>query len=122
MTEIISRVIEAAVSEVSPENSSGSPKETAGGYGDGGVTCPQLPFCKQLLLPLTAAASAAGKAGSTYKIFRPFHNGTLWEILPGTNLSQLQLTPSQARHCSAALCAGKGNCCPQPPCHPRVCF
>lgn len=66
----------------SPEGSGG-----AGGYEDGGVTRPQLPFCEQWLLSLTAAASDAGKAGSTYKTLRTFHDGALWEIPPGTHLS-----------------------------------
>lgn len=95
-------------------------KDGAEGYEDGGVTCPQFPLCKQWLLWLAAAAalpaSAAGKAGSSYKILRPFHDRTLWETPPGTHLSSLQLTPGKGRHCFPALCReGKRPSSASPP-------
>lgn len=84
MTETSPRVAEATISEGRTDDSPGHLSEKI--VLDEGVTHSQLLLCKPWLLQLAAAAalpaSTAGKAGSSHKVLRCFHDGTSWETPP----------------------------------------
>lgn len=128
MTEMSSRVAEAAISEGRTGDSPGYLRKRLC-WRIWGWRCHTLqapPLQAMVTATCSCSCSACISCWKGWKQLQNLKALSWWDFMenppPCTHLIWLQLAPSKRKHCSPALCPGKGNCHPQPPLHPQVCF